>query len=1168
MKKLILISFFLNTMLCINAQQKQLSLNALTVQNGLPDNNPRTFVQDSKGYIWIGTAYGLVRYDGYNVKIYNLTVNEKDNEYHMINCLFVDHEGILWVEAGNDGFFRYNRKTDDFTQFRNDDKTSTRSSIYIDFLIKEDKQGKLWLLKHTIADIYYLDQFNPKTGTFLNFSTSTKGTNTIPVNKIFGLIIDQAGRPWISTDNGIYVFDTASNKFKGYLTSSDTASYRAFVPIYEAPSQPGILWMNIGNAKTNKFQGLLRFDMKNGDIQQYKHDAANIYSIADNGIGSIMEDKEQRLWIGTGNGLSLFDRKTERFTNYITKDSSKNLFENTIYSIQEDRQGFLWMKSGNGLLLFNPQKELFTLFTSDKQNPEGLPDNPIREIFIDKTYNIWLAFANRYGLQRINQEQLRFTQYKNIPGNLGSYTGGRTTRFVLAKDGTYWLASLTGLYNWNQVKDQFRKIDLHQNPSENDERINDILLAKNGILWGIINYRNIFCYNPATGNVKYYNNINIGNTIYEDKYGFIWASSQLGGMEKLDSKTGKFMQISLSKKTETSSENFLKQDYVTSMYEDRKGVLWVGTNLGSLNRLDNTSQTFIPVYKEKNENRIWDIYEDSKNNFWLTTVSGGLVLFDRTNGNIKRFAEKDGLQYDAFNKITEDKNGFLWIASERGLSRMDTKNFTFSNFTTKQGLPEGIINSTPFLTNSGELLIGTSLGFFSFSPGAITPNPVPPFINIETINYSDSRAGKDLKEDTLIIDNQDIQDLPYNKNRITFYYTGVHFTNSALNQYAYKLEGYDNNWVQAGVQRSVTYNNLGPGTYTFMVKSANSDGIWNDTPASFTIIIHPPWWKTWWAYTFFAFLFVTGIWAFINYRSRSLIKEKRVLENKVTERTAQVLHQKEEIQNNLNELKSTQSQLIQSEKMASLGELTAGIAHEIQNPLNFVNNFSEVSKELLEEMKTELNNGNTEDAKEIADDVIQNLEKINHHGKRADAIVKGMLQHSQSSTGKKEPIDINALCDEYLRLSYHGLRAKDKSFNADFKTDFDNSIGKINIVPQDIGRVLLNLFNNAFYAVNEKLKDQIRQPKTEDGLYVPTVQIVTQKLNDKIEICVSDNGNGIPQNILDKIFQPFFTTKPTGQETGLGLSLSYDIIKAHGGEMKVESRQKVGTTFIIQLPVA
>ena len=262
----------------------------------------------------------------------------------------------------------------------------------------------------------------------------------------------------------------------------------------------------------------------------------------------------------------------------------------------------------------------------------------------------------------------------------------------------------------------------------------------------------------------------------------------------------------------------------------------------------------------------------------------------------------------------------------------------------------------------------------------------------------------------------------------------------------------------------------------------------------------------------------------------------------------------------LSDLKATQSQLIQSEKMASLGELTAGIAHEIQNPLNFVNNFSEVSNELIDEMSAELEKGDIKEAKAIAADVKQNLEKINHHGKRADSIVKGMLQHSRSRSGAKEPTDINALCDEYLRLSYHGLRAKDKTFNASIKTDFDAGVGWVEVIPQDIGRVVLNLLTNAFYAVNEKKKNA-------GNGYDPTVSVSTKKNSDTVEIVVSDNGDGIPAHVMDKIFQPFFTTKPTGQGTGLGLSLSYDIVKAHGGELKVETKENEGTVFIITLPV-
>ena len=274
-------------------------------------------------------------------------------------------------------------------------------------------------------------------------------------------------------------------------------------------------------------------------------------------------------------------------------------------------------------------------------------------------------------------------------------------------------------------------------------------------------------------------------------------------------------------------------------------------------------------------------------------------------------------------------------------------------------------------------------------------------------------------------------------------------------------------------------------------------------------------------------------------------------------------------------LKSTQAQLIQSEKMASLGELTAGIAHEIQNPLNFVNNFSEVSCELIDEMNEELDKGDIEEAKAISSDLKQNLSKITHHGKRADAIVKGMLAHSRSSSGEKLPTDLNALADEYLRLSYHGLRAKDSSFNADFKTDFDPDLPKVNVVSQDIGRVLLNLINNAFQACAtegiEKPTVTVTTTRVKSPSGLPAGQAGDSRLSDGqvgVQISVSDNGPGIPDAIKEKIFQPFFTTKPTGSGTGLGLSLSYDIVKAHGGDLKVKSIEGKGTEMIFFLPIA
>ena len=310
-------------------------------------------------------------------------------------------------------------------------------------------------------------------------------------------------------------------------------------------------------------------------------------------------------------------------------------------------------------------------------------------------------------------------------------------------------------------------------------------------------------------------------------------------------------------------------------------------------------------------------------------------------------------------------------------------------------------------------------------------------------------------------------------------------------------------------------------------------------------------------------------------QQRILTHQNELLEKRVEERTAELMDQKEALQASLTHLKSTQLQLVQKEKMASLGELTAGIAHEIQNPLNFVNNFSELNNELLSEVKDYLEKENFSDESKqniesLLDAVMLNLEKIQHHGKRADDIVKGMLLHSRNTSGEKEPVNINTLASEYLRLSYHGLRAKDKTlsagqagFNAVMETDFDETIGKLNIIPQEIGRVLLNLFNNAFYSVTEKKKNESALGLKE---YEPKVTLITKKLKDRVEIVVRDNGMGIPLKILDKVFLPFFTTKPSGQGTGLGLSLSYDIItKGHAGEMRVDTKEGEYTEFIISL---
>ncbi|MEP7324061.1 MAG: ATP-binding protein, partial [Saprospiraceae bacterium] len=474
-------------------------------------------------------------------------------------------------------------------------------------------------------------------------------------------------------------------------------------------------------------------------------------------------------------------------------------------------------------------------------------------------------------------------------------------------------------------------------------------------------------------------------------------------------------------------------------------------------------------------------------------------------------------------------------------------------------------------TKDGQFVFGGD-DLIRFRPDDIKSGSSPPIISIDDIKVSNHSILNNLDS----LNNYTTITLKHNQNNISIDYLGAHYTDPKSNKYAYILQNFDQEWNEVGSQRIAYYTNLPPGSYTFKVRSANSNGTWTETPASIHIHILPPWWKTPWAYGIYLIV-LFGIGSLLNqyFKQRILKQQREQSQLKELEQAKEIEKAYKELEKSHEQLKSTQSQLVQAEKMASLGELTAGIAHEIQNPLNFVNNFSDINMELIGEMKDELSADHKQEAIDIADTIQSNLEKITTHGRRADSIVKNMLQHSRKSNGAKEPTDINALADEYLRLAYHGLRAKDKSFNALFKTDLDPAVGEVDAIPQDIGRVLLNLFTNAFHAVTEE--DKARKEIDPDSTYKPVVKVSTKRLienkQDLIEIKVSDNGPGIPPNIKDKIFQPFFTTKPTGQGTGLGLSLAYDIIKAHHGTIAVNSQfgrsgeDVHGTEFVINLPL-
>ncbi len=539
--------------------------------------------------------------------------------------------------------------------------------------------------------------------------------------------------------------------------------------------------------------------------------------------------------------------------------------------------------------------------------------------------------------------------------------------------------------------------------------------------------------------------------------------------------------------------------------------------------------------------------------------------------------ESTGINMNAFIiSIIGDNENNLWITTLTGFYKLNNNRDHLIHFGKESGIvtrdEDRLTTGSSYLGQDGKLFFCDRDGYYSFYPDkhVTVPGKSPLYFTSFWLNTHSIKPAENGPLQQSLYDAKEIT-LDHDQNVFSFSFTSIDYRNSVNKVIYHKLDNYDVEWRPAQAEDKINYYKVPPGKYAFRIKAANSaNGVWSEK--SINVIISPPWWTTWRAYLIYVILFVSALWIAHRYQEAKVIRSERQKSQKIE------LAQAKEIEKAYTELKATQSQLIQSEKMASLGDLTAGIAHEIQNPLNFVNNFSEVSNELIDEMKEEMGKGNTEEVIAIAGDIKQNLIKILSHGKRADSIVKGMIQHSRSSSGVKEPTDINALADQYLRLEYHGARAKDSSFDAIMKTDYDETlsageagIGKINIIPEEIGRAILNLLNNAFYAVDEKKKALQSDPGGGVG-YEPTVTIGTKLISPhqggskRVEIRVSDNGNGIPKNIVNKIFQPFFTTKPTGHGTGLGLSLSYDIVKAHGGELSVSTKDGEGSVFVIKLP--
>jgi len=867
------------------------------------------------------------------------------------------------------------------------------------------------------------------------------------------------------------------------------------------------------------------------------------HGMASSFVWVVLEDQSGNIWLGTRAGVSVFNG--ESFTHYTVNEGLSN---NDVWSILEDRSGHIWLGTRGGVSVYNG--ESFTHYTEK----EGFSNNNVYSIAEDQSGNIWLGTWGG-GVSVFNGES--FTHYTEKEGLSNNNV------FSIAEDqsGNIWLGTWGGgvsVFNG----ESFTHYGVNEGLSDN-------------IVWSIL----------------------------EDQSGHIWLGTWGGGVSVFNGE----------RFTHYTEKEGLSNNFVLSILEDKNGHIWLGTEGGGVSLFNGERFTHYTENEGVSNNNVWSILEDKSGNIWLGT-DGGVSLF---NGeSFTHYGEKEGLSNNSVWSITEDKSAPLhevvvYIGTDNGLSRIslteditsgDTEfAFSIQNFGKQDGLKGLNFNSNSAMIDSKNRawwgtrngLVMQDLNTLTFSDKIPQPRLTQLEINEQFIDFRTILNSPDSDWDHIKFTGvQNFENYPlglqspYDNNHLTFHFAAIDWAAPHKIRYSYRMEGLNTNWSQPTADPVADYRNLPFGTYTFQIRAIGESGVWSE-PFEYTFTILPPWWHTWWAYGFYLMLFIAAIVGFNQWRTHKLRSEKEDLEQKVSTRTS-------ELNESLENLKATQSQLVQQEKLASLGQLTAGIAHEIKNPLNFVNNFSEVSLELVDEARDEVRRGTgdgrreTEDRGpggekaenpsanrrmdgiadgnargvsgeaqdpdlilEILDDIKSNLTKIHEHGSRADSIVQSMLQHSRGGDGKMEPTPLNPLVKEYVNLAFHGMRASQEPVDVDIQMDLDESIGDVPLIAEDFSRVILNLCNNAFDAMGEKGKGKSEKGET----YNPKLSLRTQQKENTVTIEIEDNGPGIPDEIKDKILQPFFTTKKGTQGTGLGLSITNDIVKAHGGTMNIHSSQ-------------
>ncbi len=1113
--------------LALRAGAGELRFDRLTPEDGLSQFSANAIIQDSQGYLWIGTQDGLNRYDGYDFVVYKTDPEDPDSLWdNFVNGLWADRDGSLWVTTATAGAInRYDPFTETLARFRldaADDPEAPEPAIINNRALWKDEEGRLWIGTFG-GGLFILD---PATGAARHKFARAGIDGGLTDDRISIVLEDSGGTVWIGTFGGglfrrLPPVAGEDERFERLANDPDDPASLAndtVTDLYEDSS--GELWVGTGGG------GLSRFDRASGSFESYRVGDSGSRRIAGDFIPAnqrpILEDREGHLWVVTNGGLSRLDSSRRHVADYRADPSDP--VTGPVSVLFEDRNGRLWVGTlGGGLYLYDREHDEFTHFTLDPADPQSLSSNIVGTIFEDRSGIVWFGTGNG-GAASFSRHKHRFEQLRLSPSDPDGLTDSKVFSILEDHEGTLWVGTLDGgLHKFNERREKIveRYSLLPGSPRDiGSTAVRAVYQDRRGNLWAGTQGTGVFLIDRRAGVVERSyafdpdDSMSLSNNFisafFEDSLGQLWVGTNVG-LNRFDRESGTFERFVNDPQDPTSLPN----NFARFLYEAPNGNLWVGT-AGGFALFDRESETFTAYSRRPDDpaslanDNVMDLLEDGKGGIWVATYGGGLDHCSIESDRCTHFTRADGLPTDSIYSLLPDEEGYLWVSSNQGLCRFNPRRRSCRTYDASDGLGGNEFNGRSFfVAEDGEMLFGGMHGVTSFYPGRAKDSGFRPSIVITAFRRFDAVERFDRAVQEL-----DRIELSHKDDFFSFEFAALDYTNPDKTRYAYKLEGFDEDWVYSGTRRYASYTNLDGGTYAFRVKGTNVDGLWNEMEDSVEVVVVPPPWKTWWAYVLYVLVAGGAVLGYGRHRTRIHAEELR--------------HAQEE----------AESQRLLAERLQQIDrmkdEFLANTSHELRTPLNGIIGIAE-----------SLSDGATGPLHESTQ---SNLFMIASSGRRLSRLVDDILDFSKLKSHELElrrcAVGMREIAEIVLTLSQPLVAERDLRLVNEVPSDLPLVDGDENRLQQ----VMHNLVGNAIKF-------------TPSG----SVTVGARHSGDWVEVSVTDTGVGIPEGKRARIFESFEQAdSSTAREyggTGLGLTITRQLIELHGGVIRVESNEGRGSVF-------